>query len=233
MEPFNNFSSISFTVEEVYQALLSLDTTKAPGIDLISPKILQSCAPILYQSLHDLFTMSLQYAHIPSARKVHQFSKQAIEPWSKTIDPSHYFQVLEWLVFNKVINHITNQLSIWLSKRASTLQQSLLFFDYLSNNPTQVGIIYLDIHKAFDIISHSVLLNYLGITGTLWSWFKCYLTNRVQQVSINNSLSDTHYQLYVEFLRRVCWAPYCFWCTWTISPLVYSSSLMTWNVLSD
>ena len=39
LEPINNFSSISFTVEEVYQALLS-DPNKAPGIDLISPKIL-------------------------------------------------------------------------------------------------------------------------------------------------------------------------------------------------
>ena len=71
LEPINSFSSILFTVEEVYQALLSLDPTKAPGIDLISPKILQSCVPILCQPLHHLFTMSLRYAHIPSTWKVH------------------------------------------------------------------------------------------------------------------------------------------------------------------
>ena len=31
----------------------------------------------------------------------------------------------------------------------------------------------------------------VGITGGLWAWFKEYLTNRFQKVSINNSLSDT------------------------------------------
>ena len=46
--------------------------------------------------------------------------------------------------------------------------------------------------NAFDTVSNGILLNYLwsfGTTGTLWSWFKCYLTDRVQQVSINNTLS--------------------------------------------
>ena len=31
----------------------------------------------------------------------------------------------------------------------------------------------------------------VGITGGLWAWFKEYLTNRFQKVSINNSLYDT------------------------------------------
>ena len=43
-------------------------------------------------------------------------------------------------------------------------------------------------------MSHSILLNKLwsiSITGTLWSWFKEYLSNRYQRVIINNSLSDS------------------------------------------
>ena len=43
-------------------------------------------------------------------------------------------------------------------------------------------------------MSHSILLNKLwsiGITGTLWSWFIEYLSNRYQRVIINNSLSDS------------------------------------------
>ena len=30
----------------------------------------------------------------------------------------------------------------------------------------------------------------IGITSTLWSWFKDYLSNRYQRVTINNSYSD-------------------------------------------
>ena len=52
-----------------------------------------------------------------------------------------------------------------------------------------VGIVFVDFRKAFDSISHHVLLQKLqgvGVSGDLWSWIKDYLTNR-SQVSIVNS----------------------------------------------
>ena len=69
----------------------------------------------------------------------------------------------------------------------------LIFLDQIINSPQQTDVIYLDISKAFDTVSHSILLNKLwsiGITGTLWTWFKDYLSNRYQRVTINNSYSD-------------------------------------------
>jgi len=54
-------------------------------------------------------------------------------------------------------------------------------------------VIYSDFRKAFDTVSHSKLLCKLqlyGIKGTLWQWFKAYLTSRYQYVRINNSASD-------------------------------------------
>ena len=56
-----------------------------------------------------------------------------------------------------------------LLKGASTLQQ-LLFYDYLSNSPTQVDTIYLDIRKTFDTVSHCMLLN-LGVRELCWNNF--------------------------------------------------------------
>ena len=78
-------------------------------------------------------------------------------------------------------------------KNSSTLQQMLVFLNYIVNNPTQTDVIYLNIRKAFDSVSHSIMFNKLwsvGITGGLWAWFKEYLTNCFQKVSINNSLSN-------------------------------------------
>ena len=69
----------------------------------------------------------------------------------------------------------------------------LIFTDQIINSPLQTDVIYLDISKAFDSVSHSILLVKLwsvGITGTLWSWFKNYLANHYQRVSINNCYSD-------------------------------------------
>lgn len=55
-----------------------------------------------------------------------------------------------------------------------------------------IGII-LDLSKAFDSISHSILLNRLhslGITGTTFKIFESYLNQRTQQSRIGNTTSE-------------------------------------------
>ena len=59
-------------------------------------------------------------------------------------------------------------------------------------NTSQTDAIYLDFRKAFDSVSHNELLYKLwhfGITGSLWMWFKGYLTSRHQFVKIGHSAS--------------------------------------------
>ncbi len=51
----------------------------------------------------------------------------------------------------------------------------------------QTDIVYLDFAKAFDRVDHQLLLKKLknfGISGNLLQWFKNYLTNRHQKVTV-------------------------------------------------
>ena len=54
--------------------------------------------------------------------------------------------------------------------------------------------IFVDLHKAFDTVDHSILLSKLchyGIHGLTNKWFESYLANRKQFVSINGFASST------------------------------------------
>ena len=56
-----------------------------------------------------------------------------------------------------------------------------------------VGILFVDFTKAFDTVSHNILLqklNDIGIRWDVWLWLKNYLTERWQVVRINGCDSD-------------------------------------------
>ena len=54
------------------------------------------------------------------------------------------------------------------------------------------GAVFIDLQKAFDTVDHNIIVSKLkaaGISGTELHWFKDYLSNRTQQVSVENELS--------------------------------------------
>jgi hypothetical protein len=74
--------------------------------------------------------------------------------------------------------------------------------------------IFLDLKKAFDVVSHEILikkLQKLGINGVALEWFKSYLSNRTQQVDINGNLSESK-QLKISVLQGTILGPILFLC---------------------
>ena len=56
-----------------------------------------------------------------------------------------------------------------------------------------IGVVLVDFKKAFDLVDHDILLTKLqlyGIKNETLLWFKSYLSQRQQQVSINNTKSS-------------------------------------------
>ena len=57
--PDSTITDISISESDVHEALSSLNTTKAMGIDGIGPKLLKHCALALYKPIHHLFMLSI------------------------------------------------------------------------------------------------------------------------------------------------------------------------------
>ena len=84
-------------------------------------------------------------------------------------------------------------------KNASTELAALELIDRLSNqlNARKIPInLYLDLAKAFDCISHDILLEklrYYGVNDISIQLLKSYLSNRKQYEQIDDVLSSVHY----------------------------------------
>ena len=59
-----------------------------------------------------------------------------------------------------------------------------------------VGVVFLDISKAFDSIDHNIMIHKLSalfnVSASTSAWFQSYLSNRHQVVSFNGTESPMH-----------------------------------------
>ena len=70
--------------------------------------------------------------------------------------------------------------------------------DTLDNSNFACGI-FVDFQKAFDTVDHNILLQKLdhyGVRGRANDWFKSYLSNRLQYVSVNGFHSKNEVMKY-------------------------------------
>ena len=110
-------------------------------------------------------------------------------------------KILEKLVANRLAEFLKRFQVLFkhqygFQKGHSTDHPIIHFLNHIAeaNNKGQFTIaIFCDLTKAFDTVNHGILfkkLQYYGIRGVSLDWFKSYLTNRKQCVSIGTSQSS-------------------------------------------
>jgi hypothetical protein len=192
----------------VRSKLKILNTNKASGPDGISNLILKNAQCELLRPLTDLFNCSLVHGKVPS-----EWLKAHVKPLFKSGRSEladNYRPVSLSSCTSKVMESIIKDFLLqWLKRqsplrssqhgfctRRSCLSQMLEYFDDITDAIDRrmcVDSVYIDFSKAFDRVSHNILINKLhsrGIPNVLVRWVHCFLSRRTQRVIIEESSSN-------------------------------------------
>lgn len=199
-------SNLTFTEDEILQAIKCLDSDKGPGADSIPSHIIKDIAPLIVEPLKLIFDESIRSGIFPQS-----FKTTLIHPIFKAgdmHDVSNYrpisilncfAKIFERLVHQNLLKHVTPLLEPsqhGFLPRRSTVTNLFEYASYLNDHfdrRDQIDILYIDISKAFETISHNILFFKLAafkITGNLQSWFISYLSCRPNFVVFNGAKAE-------------------------------------------
>ena len=197
-----------FNINEICDALVNLDVTKAKGPDKISNALLRNLSDSIPKSLHLLFNLIANKCVFPTNRKISEIvsifkdgDKQQASNYRPISLLSTVSKLLEKLIYNKLVPTLTNTLSNTqhgFRRRRSTITNLIEYLHALYEKFDDTTCIYLaafnvDFRKAFDKVNHSLLIEKLfksGFAGPALKLIESYLENRAQTVKIRNSISS-------------------------------------------
>ena len=194
------FSVPLMSVKDVISYIGSLKNKTSCGFDEISPQILKLSTPFIADSLTYLLNLCLSKNYFPD-----EFKYAKIIPLYKkgdSNDVNNYRPISLLPAISKVLErHMHIHLTHFIDTYSLLHDSQSGFRKHHScettlckitdswlrdiNNRLAVGVIFIDLTKAFDLINHDVLIHKLKIYGfddSCMQLFKSYLSNRTQSV---------------------------------------------------
>ena len=177
-----------------------MDPTKAGSCDQLSACVLKFCAGSFVSLVTVLFKQCLKSGSLPEEWKFHKIcsifkSGMIIMLNNKHPSLCSTCSLKYWSPFQNHLFHTNfyQSVSIQILGNHCCLSTLTLLFkgakELERRQPTY--LIYFDFKKAFDSVSHSVLLYkqwFTDIMGSLWVWFIGYLTNCYHFVQLYRQL---------------------------------------------
>lgn len=194
---------------EVGNIINSLKNGKSPGHDGISATIIKQCKDILIPLITQNINLVLSSGKFPKVLKIAQ-----VIPLHKAgakKDLNNYRPISVLSVFSKIYEKVIHKRFLHFYESTNFLYSHQYGFRKNYNTGSAVmslvheiqtavdenklaGSIFVDLHKAFDMVNHRILLKKLemsGVRGIALQLMVSYLENRVQFVKIGQYKSDT------------------------------------------
>ena len=195
-------------LKDIRDAFAKVKTAKSFGIDNISSYFMKLALPYIENSLAFLFNTSIETSQFPDSWKVARITP-IFKDGDKT-EKSYYRPISVLPVISKLFEKLVfNQLYLYMKDNGlftsdqsgflrlhSTLTCLLKMSDDWYNGldlGKLVGLVFIDLKKAFDTVDHDILckkLELYGVQQRELSWFKSYVSNRKQFCRVNGVDSD-------------------------------------------
>ena len=201
----NHFEKISEKAVVEYINSIPIDKSIS---DCAPLKIIRQILPGIIEPFTHIINLSISTGIMPDLCKIAIVTP--IHKEGDITDPGNYRPISILPILGKTIEYFVNdQLTQYLDDKGlickhqygfrkdhSTAYLMLDLFDriYTSKNKNKhPAIVFLDIKKAFDTVSHTILLaklKHYGISGIALEWFKSFLSDRMQKTKIGSKMSQ-------------------------------------------
>ena len=167
---------------------------KSSGPNSILYKILHLLKKDISKQLADLFNLSLSPKVVPIRKKGSKLDCPIYCPISllsnieKMIEKLMYKSVYQFLTENNIIYDLEFGFRQNISTEHALINLTKNIRQAFDEGYIGCGI-FVDLQKSFDTVDHKILLeelNHYGVCGVSNDWFRSYLSNRQQYVSVND-----------------------------------------------
>ena len=195
------------TVNEVYNTILNLNKSNSTGSDDLTTRAIQLSANFVAPVLTFIINNSFVLGEFPKSFKIAKVtpihkkgSTVKVENYRPISLLSNLSKIFEKLMYRRLYSFLTNYDLLYdkqfgFRKDHSTVDAIINAINMISmehgRNKCVIGI-FFDLAKAFDTVDHSILLSkleYYGVRGIVYEWFKSYLSGRHQYTIVNKSSS--------------------------------------------
>ena len=202
------FSDKILSRKEVLEATDLLANKKTPDHTGVSTHFIKQTVSSFINPLFHIFNLSFTTGVVPAQFKMAKVipifkagDKSSMDNYRPISLLSSFSKILEKLVALRIMSFLNNNdiLSKWqfgFRSGHSTAHPMVHFLNKITdalNNKKHTIAIFCDLKKAFDTCDHQILLSKLkkyGVDGSELDWFKSYLTNRKQFVSVGSCSSS-------------------------------------------
>ena len=199
-------------VDEVRKCVVKL-SSKSCDLDPLPGYVTRNALSTLLPFITKIINTSLQSGQMPSQLKVAKLRPLLKKPSLDHTQFSNYRPVSNLTFLSKAIEKlVANQLIFYVNNNNLNEPLQSAYKQYHSTETALIRVhndiltaidkrrtvilLLLDLSAAFDTVDHDILLFRLqqrfGVTGKPLLWFKSYLSNRMQFVSVDGAASSDH-----------------------------------------